>query len=155
MDQPNVLLICTDHWPGKMIGALGHPAVFTPTIDQMAALGIAFTNAYATTPTCIPARRELMTGTFSKTHGDRVFDGKTPMPQPTIAQVFRDAGYQAYGVGKLHVNPPRDRCCCSMIMSGCKCSMKMSVHERTDVDDERAVEDTGVERSDRGQGDGG
>ena len=109
MDQPNVLLICTDHWPGKMIGALGHPAVFTPTIDQMAALGIAFTNAYATTPTCIPARRELMTGTFSKTHGDRVFDGKTPMPQPTIAQVFRDAGYHAYGVGKLHVNPPRDR----------------------------------------------
>ena len=109
MDQPNVLLICTDHWPGRMIGALGHPAVFTPTIDQMAALGIAFTNAYATTPTCIPARRELMTGTFSKTHGDRVFDGETPMPQPTIAQVFRDAGYHAYGVGKLHVNPPRDR----------------------------------------------
>ena len=76
MDRPNVLLICVEHWPGKMIGALGHPAVLTPTINQMVANGIAFTNAYSTTPMCIPARRELMTGTFSKTHGDRVFDWK-------------------------------------------------------------------------------
>ena len=110
MAQPNVLLICTGHWPGKMIGALGHPAIETPTINQMAALGIAFTNAYTTTPMCIPARRELMTGTFSKTHGDRIFDMDLTMPGlPTIAQTFRDAGYQAYGVGKLHIVPPRDR----------------------------------------------
>ena len=33
--------------------------------------------------------------------------------------------------------------------------MKMSVHERTDVDDQRAIQDTGTERSDRGPGDGG
>ena len=33
--------------------------------------------------------------------------------------------------------------------------MKMSVHERIDIDDQRADEDSGVERSDRGQGDGG
>ena len=37
----------------------------------------------------------------------------------------------------------------------CKCSMKMSVYERTDVDYEGAVEDTGVKRSDGGQGGGG
>ena len=93
-----------------MIGALGHPVIQSPTVDQMAANGIAFTNAYTTTPMCIPARRELMTGVFSKTHGDRVFDETLPMPDlPTIAQTFRDAGYQAYGVGKLHINPPRNR----------------------------------------------
>ena len=33
--------------------------------------------------------------------------------------------------------------------------MKMSVYERTDVDDERAGKDTGVERSDRRRGDRG
>ena len=38
-------------------------------------------------------------------------------------------------------------CRCSMIMSGCNCSMKMSVHERIDIDDQRADEDTGSERS--------
>ena len=39
-------------------------------------------------------------------------------------------------------------------MSGCNCSVKVSVHERTDVDYERAEEDTGVERSDRRGGGG-
>ena len=30
-------------------------------------------------------------------------------PFPTLAQTFRNAGYQAYAVGKLHVFPQRDR----------------------------------------------
>ncbi len=107
--RPNVLLICTDHWPGRMFSGLGHHSVLTPTLDQLMANGVAYTNAYTTTPMCVPARRELMTGVFSKTHGDRV-QGSSPMPDlPTIAQTFRDAGYQAYGVGKLHIDPPRNR----------------------------------------------
>ena len=32
-----------------------------------------------------------------------------PRVSPTLAQTFRDAGYQAYAVGKLHVYPQRDR----------------------------------------------
>lgn len=48
-DRPNVLMICTDHWPGRMISALGHPTVLTPTLDQFIANGVAFTNAYTTT----------------------------------------------------------------------------------------------------------
>ena len=93
-----------------MLGALGHPAVKTPTLDEIAARGVTYTNAYATTPMCIPSRRELMTGVFSPTHGDRVFNETMSMPDlPLLAQTFRDAGYQAYGVGKLHINPPRDR----------------------------------------------
>ena len=51
-----------------------------------------------------------MTGQMSRTHGDRVFDEHLPMPEvPTLAQCFRDAGYQAHAVGKLHVYPQRDR----------------------------------------------
>jgi arylsulfatase A-like enzyme len=51
-----------------------------------------------------------MTGTPPRTHGDRIYDETLPMPPlPTLAQTFRDAGYQAYAVGKLHVFPPRDR----------------------------------------------
>ena len=109
-DKPNVLVICVDHWPGGMIGALGHSTILTPTLDQLISNGVAYTNAYATTPSCIPARRELMTGAFSPTHGDRVFNETLPMPKlPTMAETFREAGYQAYAVGKLHVYPQRDR----------------------------------------------
>jgi len=76
----------------------------------MAANGINFTNPYSTTPVCVPARRELMTGVGPRTHGDRSFSDGLPMPDlPTLAHTFRDAGYQTYAVGKLHVYPQRDR----------------------------------------------
>lgn len=108
--QPNILLISTDHWPAALLGAAGHPVIQTPTLDELARSGVRFTNAYAECPVCIPARRTLMTGTPPRTHGDRVFDETLLMPNlPTLAQTLRDAGYQAYAVGKLHVYPQRSR----------------------------------------------
>ncbi len=110
MGQPNVLLICADTWYGGLIGALGHPTVLTPTLDQFISNGIAFTNATSTTPMCIPARREIMTGTSARTHGDRDFAEKGEMPDlPTLAQTFRDHGYQAHAVGKMHAYHQRER----------------------------------------------
>jgi arylsulfatase A-like enzyme len=111
VSRPHVLLICVDHWPGPLLGAAGHERILTPSLDQLAVNGTLFTQAYTATPTCIPARRALMTGTTARTHGDRVFDEHLPMDPalPTMPQVFRDNGYQAYAVGKLHVYPQRDR----------------------------------------------
>lgn len=109
-DKPNVLLISADHWPASAMGVSGHPAVQTPTLDQLAGIGARFTNAYSECPVCGPARRTLMTGTTSRTHGMLTNKGSMRMPDvPTLAQTFRNAGYQAYGVGKLHVFPSRDR----------------------------------------------
>ena len=108
--RPNVLLVTADHWAACRLGAAGHRAIQTPTLDQLARNGIRFTNAYSECPICIPARRTLMTGTPPRTHGDRVYHGHLPMPAlPTLAQTFRDAGYQAFAAGKLHVYPPRNR----------------------------------------------
>ena len=108
--SPNVLLICVEHWPGPFLGCEGHPALQTPTLDQLAANGVRFTRAYSAVPSCIPARRALMTGTAAKTHGDRVFNETLEMPDlPTLAGCFAGAGYQTYAVGKMHVYPQRDR----------------------------------------------
>ena len=108
--KPNILLIVTDHWPASLLGCAGHPVIKTPTIDRMAQNGIRYTNCYSTCPVCIPARRSLMTGTTPKTHGDRVYTETMSMPDiPTLAQCFRDSDYQAYGIGKLHVYPQRNR----------------------------------------------
>ncbi|WZB73256.1 hypothetical protein WJ968_23220 [Achromobacter xylosoxidans] len=58
----------------------------------------------------MPARRSVMTGTSPRGHGDRNFAPALPMPAlPTLAQRFRDGGYQAYAVGKMHLYPQRDR----------------------------------------------
>lgn len=111
MTRPNVLLICVDHWPGPLIGAAGYEGILSPTLNRLANNGTIFSQAYSTTATCIPARRAIMTGTKAKTHGDRVFNEYLEMdPElPTLPQVFRDAGYQAFAVGKMHVYPQRDR----------------------------------------------
>ena len=109
--SPNVLLITMDQWPGSFLGCEGHPVIETPTIDRLARNGTRFTRAYSECPICIPARRSIMTGQTPKLHGDRVFQKNLKMPPntKTIAQTFRDNGYQAFAVGKLHVMPQRDR----------------------------------------------
>ena len=108
--RKNVLMISTDHWFAPLMGCAGHPVVMTPTLDQLAADGIRFTSCMSTCPVCIPARRSLMTGMSPESHGDRVYSDRMPMPDATtLAQAFRDAAYQTYAVGKLHVYPQRDR----------------------------------------------
>ena len=111
MEKPNVLLVCVDHWPGLLMGAAGNERILTPTLDRLCQSGIRYDQAYSATPTCIPARRALMTGTTAKTHGDRIFNETLKMDPnlTTMPQVFRDNGYQAYAVGKIHVYPQRDR----------------------------------------------
>ena len=110
-ERPNILMIVADRWPASLLGITGHPSIQTPTLDQLACSGTQYTQAFSLSPMCIPARRSLMTGTVARTHGDRIFNEALPMPEgiPTLAQTFRDAGYQAYAVGKLHVYPQRDR----------------------------------------------
>jgi arylsulfatase len=110
MNQPNVLLVTVDHWFGRLLGCAGHPVIKTPTLDSLAAAGVRYRRAYSESPVCVPARRSIMTGTAPRDHGDRIFQQDLPMPSlPTLAQTFRDAGYQAYAVGKLHVFPQRSR----------------------------------------------
>lgn len=108
--KPNVLMITTDHWFQKLLGISGHPVIMTPTLDAIARDGVRFTNCYSECPVCIPARRTIMTGTSPRSHGDRVYSDRMEMPDvTTLAQSFRNAGYQAYAAGKLHVYPQRNR----------------------------------------------
>lgn len=108
--KKNVLFICVDEWPGYLFGHEGRSDVMTPTLDFLAMEGIRMERAYSECPVCIPARRTLMTGLSPKSHGDRVYSDRMPMPDaPTLAGVFHDAGYQTIAVGKLHVYPQRNR----------------------------------------------
>lgn len=70
-DRKNVLMICTDHWSGSLLGCAGRKDIMTPTLDYLANNGIRYENFYSECPVCIPARRSMMTGLTPKTHGDR------------------------------------------------------------------------------------
>ena len=109
-EKPNVLMINVDHWPGALLHCAGQKDILTPTLDQLAENGVRFSNFYSECPVCIPARRSLMTGLSPRSHGDRTYSAKMEFPDNTsLAQAFVNAGYQAYGVGKLHVFPQRNR----------------------------------------------
>ena len=46
VNKPNILFLCVDQWPGKLLGCAGHTEIETPTIDRLAASGIHFTRAW-------------------------------------------------------------------------------------------------------------
>ena len=61
-DQPNIILITTDQHRGDCLGIDGHPVVQTPNLDALASSGVRFCRGMTESPSCIPARRSLMTG---------------------------------------------------------------------------------------------
>ena len=63
LGDPNVVIILADDLGVDRVGVYGDPDARTPVIDQLAAEGALFTNAYSET-VCSPTRAALLTGTY-------------------------------------------------------------------------------------------
>ncbi len=109
--RPNILLIMTDQQRGDCLGIDGHPCLMTPTLDALAAGGARFSHAYSTCPSCIPARRSLLSGQFPATHGMVGYEENVPWhPDHTLPGELRAAGYHTALVGRpMHQHPSRKR----------------------------------------------
>ncbi len=66
--RPNILLVLTDDQGYKTIGSYGGEHVHTPHLDQLAARGMRFTDAYVTSQ-CTPTRASLLTGQYTARNG--------------------------------------------------------------------------------------
>ena len=108
-ERPNILLIVTDQHRGDCLGIEGHPVLQTPTLDSLARNGTRFRRAYAECPSCIPARRSLMTGTAPAANGMVGFEYSDWDPEYTLAGELAKSGYETRLVGKLHLQPRRKR----------------------------------------------
>ena len=110
-DRPNILLITTDQQRGDCIAAdpLAPPPLQTPNLDFLARSGAHFLHAYAECPSCIPARRTLMSGMAPAANGAVGFRGAEWNPPATLAGELSSAGYQTEMIGKLHLSPLRRR----------------------------------------------
>ncbi len=109
--RPNVLLITTDQQRGDCLGLDpdGPGCLQTPNLDWIGRTGTHFRRGYAECPSCIPARRGLMTGTAPAANGAVGFRGAPWNPPHTLAGELSEAGYQTEMIGKLHLTPPRKR----------------------------------------------
>lgn len=61
-ERPNILLILADDLGWSQLGCYGGAAYRTPNIDQLAAEGMRFTQAYAAAAVCSPTRAAIMSG---------------------------------------------------------------------------------------------
>jgi arylsulfatase len=110
MPRPNLLLITTDQQRFDAMGINGNEHLQTPVLDHLAATGVNFQRAYVTCPSCIAARRTILTGQSGATHGLVGYrDGEEFFPKFTLPGLLRDAGYQTQLIGKLHQFPQRKR----------------------------------------------
>jgi arylsulfatase A len=121
---PNVVVIMADDLGWRDLGCYGNAALDTPALDQLAAEGMRFTNAYAASPVCTPTRAAMMTGQSparlritNHAPGNSVgfaLKGSTlqeaenirflPLAATTIAERLSAAGYATAHIGKWHLS---------------------------------------------------
>jgi choline-sulfatase len=95
---PNVLLITIDTLRWDHVGTYGASNVSTPALDSLAARGARFETAIVHVPLTAPSHASILTGLTPVRHG--VHDNGAfalPAVLPTLATMFRDAGYATGG----------------------------------------------------------
>ncbi|MEY2751255.1 MAG: hypothetical protein RLZZ550_1226 [Verrucomicrobiota bacterium] len=117
---PNLVILFADDLGINDLGCYGRKDQRTPNLDQLAAQGARFTQAYAAASVCSPSRAALMTGqsparlkitTFLTGRADRAshrllaapINHHLPEGVPTLAQLLKPKGYVSAAVGKWHL----------------------------------------------------
>ena len=67
--RTNVVFILADDLGYGDLSCYGCPDIRTPRLDQLAAEGVRFTDAYANGPVCSPTRYAFMTGRYQQRGG--------------------------------------------------------------------------------------
>lgn len=112
LDRPNIVVILADDLGFGDFGAYGahfgteSPAP-TPNLDALAAEGLMFTEAHATSSICTPSRYGLLTGKYNwRTFSDISFDyaaPDVPSNDTTLAEFLKTQGYDTAAFGKWHL----------------------------------------------------
>lgn len=108
-DRPNIIYLMTDDQRADTLGCMGNPIIQTPQLDQMAADGVVFDNAFVTTAICMTSRACVLTGQYAARH--RVWSFSTPLTPEQLAASYpgqlRAAGYRTGFIGKWGVGHPQ------------------------------------------------
>jgi N-sulfoglucosamine sulfohydrolase len=107
--QPNIVFFLADDISQEDLGCYGHPTLKTPHIDDLAAKGMRFDNAFLTTSSCSPSRCSIITGRYPHNTGAPELHVKLPDDQIRFPELLRKAGYYTVLSGKNHMFGDTDR----------------------------------------------
>ena len=107
--RPNVLVVLLDDLRWDAPGYAGKGQVKTPQIDRIAAEGVTFRNAFATTSLCSPSRASLLTGVYAYRHGVTNNFTELPAALDTFPKALQRSGYATAYVGKWHMGENNDQ----------------------------------------------
>mgnify|MGYP002511170861 FL=1 len=106
--KPNILFIVTDDQRFDTIHALGNDEIITPNLDALVNRGISFDCAHIAGGTCgavcMPSRAMVMSGR-NPFHLEEL-GGNIPPQHKTLAETFKNNGYETIGLGKWHNGCP-------------------------------------------------
>ena len=104
---PNFVFILSDDVAQGDLGSYGQTKIRTPRLDEMAAGGTRYMQAYCGTSVCAPSRASFFTGLHTghcpiRGNYEVPPEGQWPLPEDvvTIAEVAQDAGYATGTFGK-------------------------------------------------------
>lgn len=106
--QPNIILLFADDLGYGDLGSYDQDKIKTPVLDQLAKDGMLFTQCYAGSTVCAPARCTLMTGKHTghcRVRGNggcagRFLNVALTKDDVTVADVLKKAGYKTALIGK-------------------------------------------------------
>jgi len=102
--KPNLIFVFADQWRADATGYSGNTQVVTPNLDRLAGKSVNFVKTIANCPVSSPYRATLLTGQYPLNHG--IFFNDKPLADSviSIAEVYRDHGYNTAYIGKWHLN---------------------------------------------------
>ncbi|MFI6477903.1 arylsulfatase [Nonomuraea sp. NPDC050663] len=113
---PNVVVVLVDDVGFADLGCYGSE-IPTPHLDELAGSGVRLTD-YHSTPMCSPTRAALLTGRnphlagvghiANSDPGFPGYAGEIAADVPTMAELFRAAGWHTFAVGKWHLTKDSD-----------------------------------------------
>lgn len=108
--KPNIVYILADDMGYGDVSCLNPESkIHTPCIDRLAAGGMTFEDAHATSAVCTPSRYSILTGRYnwrSRLKRGVLFGHDPHLIEPgriTVASYLKDHGYHSAMIGKWHL----------------------------------------------------
>jgi len=96
--RPNIILVVMDTVRADHLSSYGYGRRTTPNLDEIAARGTLFENAFSTAPWTPPSHASIFTGKYPSHHKTIGKDVSFNQTNETVAESLREHGYQTIGI---------------------------------------------------------